>query len=103
MREHESEATVAHGHPCLAGHFPGNPIVPAVMLLELASQALAEALGRPVRLAGVPAAKFLKPLLPGQPLRIQLSIDEAGASARFRLSSRGAELAQGRLDYADAG
>ena len=102
MREHASEVVVPRDHPCLAGHFPGNPIVPAVMLLELATRALGEALGRAVHLTQVPGAKFLRPLLPGQSLAIRLSIDEAQRSVRFMLSSQGAEVAQGRLEYADA-
>lgn len=92
---------IASDHPCLAGHFPGQPVVPAVVLLDFAARALAQALGRPVRLTAVPAAKFLRPLLPGQPFSVELQLDESARSARFKAGTADAELAQGRLEYAD--
>lgn len=99
MVEHVLETVVPADHPCLAGHFPGNPVVPAVLLLEFVSIALCQALSRRVRLAAVPGAKFIAPLLPGQRLRVMLSIDPASRSTRFSLASGGRELAQGRVEY----
>lgn len=98
-----AEYSVAADHPCLAGHFPGNPVVPAVMLLEFVGAALNQALGRRVYLAGVPLAKFMAPLLPQQALRVELTVDEGTKSARFRLLREGAELASGRVEYAAEG
>ena len=93
------EFTVPADHPCLAGHFPGKPVVPAVMLLEFVGEALASVLGRNVRIASVPLAKFTSPLLPQQALRVALEVDEAARSARFKLTRDGAELATGRVEY----
>jgi 3-hydroxymyristoyl/3-hydroxydecanoyl-(acyl carrier protein) dehydratase len=88
-------------HPALAGHFPAAPVVPAVVLLDFAARALNDALGRAVRITAVPAAKFLSPLLPGQPFTVTLQVDAATRSARFSARTPAAELAQGRLEYAD--
>ncbi|MFM2287756.1 MAG: hypothetical protein RL684_899 [Pseudomonadota bacterium] len=55
--------TVPAGHPCLPGHFPGEPVVPGVLLLEQVLRALAVPPGEPRELAWV---KFRRPLLPGQ-------------------------------------
>lgn len=92
---------IAPDHPSLAGHFPGHPVVPAVVLLDFTARALGEALGRRVRITAVPAAKFLNPLLPGQRFSVELQLDPAGRSARFHARTPTAELAQGRLEYAD--
>lgn len=65
----ESAHTIAADHPALAGHFPGNPLVPAVVILDEVAAALAGHLGA-FRLTGFPVAKFLAPLRPDQPFAI---------------------------------
>ena len=101
MAEHVAEGRIAADHPCLAGHFPGRPVVPAVVLLEFTLRAVAGALGRRVRLAAVPAVKFTNPLLPEQAFHVKLQVDEAARIARFSVATAQHELAQGRLEYAD--
>ena len=56
-------------HPCLAGHFPGRPIVPGVVILD---EAVALILGdRPTnRLAGLDDVKLLAPVLPGDEVTV---------------------------------
>lgn len=58
-------------HPCLAGHFPGNPVVPGVVLLDRVLEAIERRSGPtgPLRL---PQAKFLQPLKPGEEARVEL-------------------------------
>ncbi|MDF3625129.1 AMP-binding protein [Brytella acorum] len=51
-------------HPCLAGHFPDQPVVPGVMLLEAGLTRLRNAGFGTVRRIGT--AKFLRPVLPGE-------------------------------------
>lgn len=86
-------------HPCLAGHFPGNPVVPAVVLLDCVAQALRAALGRPAMLSGIRSAKFLSPIAPGEKFSIELQIETERNSARFRCVAGGHERVQGRLEY----
>ncbi|AQS86754.1 acyl-coenzyme A synthetase [Neoasaia chiangmaiensis NBRC 101099] len=53
-------------HPCLAGHFPGMPVVPGVMMLDAGLACLANEwgdVGFPVHIRMV---KFLKPVFPDE-------------------------------------
>ena len=54
-------------HPSLPGHFPGRPIVPGVLLLDAAFNAI----GMPV--LKVIRAKFLAPVRPGEEVEINLT------------------------------
>jgi 3-hydroxyacyl-[acyl-carrier-protein] dehydratase len=57
---------IAASDPCLEGHFPGRPVVPGVVLLERAI-ALSVPDEQP---AAIEAAKFLRPVLPGQEVQV---------------------------------
>lgn len=83
-------------HPALAGHFPGRPVVPGVVLLERVATAFKA--WRGVRV-GKLDAKFMKPLAPGEDAVIELRED--GARVRFRVTGAdGAALARGSLEGA---
>lgn len=92
-------ASVPADHPCLAGHFPGNPVVPAVVLLELVAEAARAALGD-VRIVAVRSAKFLVPVLPQQAFEIHLRW--RARELAFRCERDGHLLAQGTLEYGPA-
>ena len=79
---------IAHDHPAFAGHFPGQPLLPGVLLLAqvleaaLADPALASRIGDAPRLSN---AKFLSPVRPGD--RIEMSFD-AASNARMGFEVR---------------
>lgn len=84
MSDHEAVLRMAADHPAVAGHFPGNPIMPGAVVL----QAVVRAIGatRPgQRCVGVSSAKFLAPVRPGDTL--DLRWDDAGCEARFTASA----------------
>jgi 3-hydroxyacyl-[acyl-carrier-protein] dehydratase len=101
MREISTTTTVASDHPCLAGHFPGKPVVPAVLLLELVAEALRRELGQ-VGVTGVPSAKFLQPVLPRQPIALHLRADTVRGRASFRCEVAGRLMASGELAFGPA-
>jgi 3-hydroxyacyl-[acyl-carrier-protein] dehydratase len=90
-----------------ADHFPGNPLMPGVLLIECAAQA-AGVLWQPVGaafLAGVSQFRFRKPVLPGQTLDIDVTLEkEFGAFAQFDAVLRVGETvtAQGKLTLSRA-
>jgi 3-hydroxymyristoyl/3-hydroxydecanoyl-(acyl carrier protein) dehydratase len=87
----------AADHPALPGHFPGQPLVPGVMLLE--QLALALRAWRNQRLVRVPEAKFVAPLRPGESARLQLTPAAASASrVNFRIERDGILLARGVIE-----
>ena len=53
-------------HPSLPGHFPGQPIVPGVVLLSEVIDCYRQTSDKDDRLIEIPVVKFKKPLLPGQ-------------------------------------
>lgn len=61
-------------HPALPGHFPGQPIVPGVVLLD-GLVALIEETAPGMRLSGIPVAKFLNPVQPGTSVLLGLDYE----------------------------
>ncbi len=49
-----------------SGHFPGNPILPAIVQVCAVVSLAEEEEGKPLRLAAVRSAKFLSPIRPGE-------------------------------------
>jgi 3-hydroxymyristoyl/3-hydroxydecanoyl-(acyl carrier protein) dehydratase len=93
----ETCRSIPADHPSLAGHFPGAPIVPAVVVLDEVAAALAK--WRPeVEIIGIEMAKFLAPVRPGQALTILFEADTEAAGhvdVTCRIDDR--TLVQGRL------
>jgi len=85
-------------HPAYAGHFPGQPILPGVVLLDAALHALAEVHGNPAATGQIKSAKFLSPVLPGEPLMLHYTASAAGGF-RFELRSDARAVASGAVDF----
>lgn len=72
--------TVTATDPYMAGHFPGRPMLPAVFLLEGLRQAVAEAVpaDRPPELLEVRSARLLAPMLGGEEIVLEVSLEPVG-------------------------
>lgn len=81
------ERTIDPADPVLRGHFPGDPVYPGALLLEMGGQlglCLGEDLARgvpparprPVRLLRVHGAEFVAPARPGERLEVRAEVVE---------------------------
>jgi 3-hydroxyacyl-[acyl-carrier-protein] dehydratase len=74
---------VTANEPQFTGHFPGFPVMPGVMILEAMAQVggilignvAPQTRGKIMFLASIEEAKFRKPVIPGDQLRIEMKID----------------------------
>lgn len=65
------------------GHFPGNPVMPGVLIVEALAQTGAVALlslpefkGKTAYFGGIKSAKFRKVVRPGDSLRLEVTLEE---------------------------
>ncbi|MBU6417964.1 MAG: hydroxymyristoyl-ACP dehydratase [Xanthomonadaceae bacterium] len=97
MTKHAVRLCIAPEHPALPGHFPGDPLVPGVVVLERVAAALKAWKDSAV---GKLDAKFVRPLRPGEEATIAL--DDDGARVRFEVTrADGGVLARGTLLVAE--
>ena len=84
------------GDPAFDGHFPGRPILPAVVLLAEAMDALERATGTAACDWKLEAAKFASPVAPGT--RLAIAHREDGADrVRFEIRAGDRLVASGAL------
>lgn len=85
-------------HPALAGHFPGNPIVPGVMLADYMLDAIAA--WRPeIRILGAHRLKFLRAVRPAEVFSMECA---GGPPGRVRVRCLVAQelVAEGSFEIA---
>lgn len=88
--------TVPLDHPAFAGHFPGTPILPGVVLLDVALRAIGAATGIALERCEISSVKFLSPARPGDALMVQHVIAPSGA-IRFDIVAGSRKIASGSL------
>lgn len=94
MTRERSLAGYAPDHPAFEGHFPGNPIVPGVLLLDAALHTLCAEAGPAPTALRIDSVKFTGAVRPGQPLSLRLD-SSAGGGVRFTLSHGDRTVATG--------
>ncbi|MDO7875812.1 hydroxymyristoyl-ACP dehydratase [Hymenobacter sp. ASUV-10] len=62
-------------HPVFEGHFPGQPVVPGVCMLQIIKEGLEKALGKKILLAQAANIKFLSMLVPAADKEIILKVE----------------------------
>lgn len=95
--EIEANYTISAEHSCLPGHFPGSPIIPAVLLLDMVQNCLQELLPDAV-ISELSRAKFSRPLKPDTPVKVMLTLTRQ--QGRFSLQNNlDQEFASGSFTF----
>ena len=79
---------VTYNEPFFVGHFPGEPVMPGVLIVEAMAQAGAVAIlsmdefkGKTAYFGGINKAKFKKKVVPGDTLRLEVKIEKLKKNA----------------------
>jgi 3-hydroxyacyl-[acyl-carrier-protein] dehydratase len=92
----QTPLTIPANHPAFAGHFPGMPIVPGVVLLDEALHAVSSATGISLAACFINSVKFLSPLKPGEAATIVHEVQDNG-SIRFEITCGTRKIAAGSV------
>jgi 3-hydroxyacyl-[acyl-carrier-protein] dehydratase len=102
------EATVPESSPVFEGHWPGYPLMPAVLLIETMAQASGLLILARIRfaripfLAGVRTAKVRHAVSPGDELTIESRLLHEGSGftvAKSHIRVRGTKVCDGELTH----
>lgn len=93
---------IRSSHPSLSGHFPGNPLVPGVVLLAHVIDVTEKLYEGKVRVTGMPAVKFLVPVRPEKEVQLSL-LPVAPDSLRFECRTEESMVATGSIELAVSG
>jgi len=88
--------TVPQDHPAFAGHFIDMPILPGVVLLDLATQMMAEANHIDPAHYQISTVKFLSPAQPGDALMIEQTVSAKG-TLHFNILADDRKIATGSI------
>lgn len=88
-------------HPCLPGHFPDQPVVPGVVLLDQVAKAWL-ARNDDQQLCRIVSVKFLAPVLPQQPVTVRLDSVAQSRRVKFQCAVDTRVVVKGELEF-DAG
>jgi 3-hydroxymyristoyl/3-hydroxydecanoyl-(acyl carrier protein) dehydratase len=101
MSEHAMPLPIPADHPAYAGHFPGRPILPGVVLLDAALRILATRQNMQVATGQLKSAKFLSPVHPGEALTLHYAESQAGGF-RFEICCGERSVASGAVVFKHA-
>ena len=92
----EDTLGIAPNHPAFAGHFPGRPVLPAVVVLSEVLATIEARTGRSPQQGTIAAAKFFAAIAPGESLTLAHTETASGA-VRFEVRSARGVVASGTL------
>ncbi len=96
---HEVQRSISPNHPSLAGHFPGNPVVPGVVILSELLRAteswLQWSTSAPIAVTSV---KFMRLLRPSEPFTLLLE-QRSQSTVSFAVLRERVCIASGTLQH----
>ena len=93
---HEVQRSISPNHPSLAGHFPGNPVVPGVVILSELLRATESWLHWERDPVAVTSVKFMRLLRPNEPFTLLLE-QRSESTVSFAVLREQVRIASGTL------
>ena len=87
--------TIESTHPSLKGHFPNNPVVPGVVILDEVIN-IVKILKPDFTVEMIPMVKFSHPLLPEQQVRVEIK-EKSDAAISFNCTYNNIKIVTGQL------
>lgn len=87
--------SIPASHPSLKGHFPGNPVVPGVVILDEVINIVASVKPGYI-VSAIPTVKFTQPLLPEQIVDVILN-EKSDTRISFSCKTTETSLVTGQL------
>jgi 3-hydroxyacyl-[acyl-carrier-protein] dehydratase len=84
----KAKITINEHHKIFDGHFPGNPVVPGVCMVQIILEIMEPVVGKPMRLTEADTIKFLTVLSPQKNKEIYVLINYAEERGRFLINAR---------------
>ncbi len=78
-KKYQGKWTVPANLPYFEGHFPGNPILPAVAIIDFSLCLISKILKQEMLLKGISKAKFTEVVKPNQIMIIEAKLEKSGA------------------------
>lgn len=75
-------------HPIFKGHFPDQPVLPGVCMMQMVKEAIEAYLGKPTRLLKAGELKFLAIIDPGQTPLVQMEVKIKQEDEQIRAEAR---------------
>jgi len=100
QRENEIDCRIVFNaaHAIFLGHFPGQPVVPGVCMMEIVKELLQKELSKPIRLHNARNVKFLQFVTPEMQPLVHISWKESEAKYSVTASFSSGDVALFKLD-----
>jgi 3-hydroxyacyl-[acyl-carrier-protein] dehydratase len=79
------------GHPIYQAHFPGNPITPGVLTMQMIRECAGRKIGQNLRFKSIKICRLAAMVRPGDTLRLKMDISENNGTVKLKATLTDAE------------